>query len=176
MPAPTFIDRLNEQIGREFAASQQYVAIAVHYDSLTLPRLADFFYTQAVEERNHAMMFVQYLLDTECQVRVPGIEEPKIDFGDIVEPVALALEQERTVGEEISALAALAREEGDYQSEHFLGWFLKEQIEEVSTMSGLLNIVERTRDRPDLAEEHLAREGRDTASDPTAPPVAGGEL
>ena len=176
MPAPTFIDRLNEQIGREFAASQQYVAIAVHYDSLTLPRLADFFYTQAVEERTHALMFVRYLLDTDCQVRVPGIEEPKTEFGDIVEPVALALEQERTVGEEISALAALAREEGDYQSEHFLGWFLKEQIEEVSTMSGLLNVVERTRDRPDLAEEHLAREGRDAASDPTAPPVAGGEL
>jgi bacterioferritin B len=121
-------------------------------------------------------MFVRYLLDTDCQVRVPGLEEPKREFGDIVEPVALALEQERTVSGELSALAALAREEGDYQSEHFLGWFLKEQIEEVSTMSGLLNVVERTRDRPDLAEEHLAREGRDAASDPTAPPVAGGEL
>ena len=176
MPSPAFVDRLNEQIGREYAASQQYVAIAVHYDALTLPRLAGFFYTQAVEERNHAMMFVRYLLDTDCQVRVPGIDEPKTELGDIVEPVALALEQERTVGEEIAALAALAREEGDYQSEHFLGWFLKEQIEEVSTMSGLLNVVERTRDRPDLAEEHLAREGRDAASDPTAPPVAGGEL
>src|SRR5918912_169467 len=87
VPAPAFVERVNEQIGREFAASQQYVAIAVHYDALTLPRLAQFFYAQAVEERNHAMMFVRYLLDTDCQVRVPGLEEPKRQFGDIVEPV-----------------------------------------------------------------------------------------
>src|SRR3954471_6210829 len=58
-----FIDKLNEQIGYEFAASQQYVAIAVHYDVETLPRLAAVFYQQAIEERNHAMMLVQYLLD-----------------------------------------------------------------------------------------------------------------
>ena len=63
MPAQPFVDRLNEQIGNEFAAHQQYVAAAVHYDSETLPRLAQFFYAQALEERNHAMMMVQYLLD-----------------------------------------------------------------------------------------------------------------
>jgi bacterioferritin B len=176
MPASAFVDRLNEQIGRELAASQQYVAIAVHYDAITLPRLAAFFYTQAVEERNHAMMLVRYLLDTDSAVRVPGLEAPRTEFGDIVEPVALALEQERTVGEEISALAALAREEADYQSEHFLGWFLKEQIEEVATMSSLLDVVERTRDRPDLAEQYLTREPREEGADPTAPPAAGGAL
>ncbi|MEA2430489.1 MAG: bacterioferritin, partial [Thermoleophilaceae bacterium] len=91
----SFIDKLNEQIGYEFAASQQYVAIAVHYDAETLPRLAATFYQQSVEERNHAMMLVQYLLDVGEEVRIPGVAEPQVSFGDIAEPVALALDQEK---------------------------------------------------------------------------------
>ena len=72
MPADTFVTKLNEQIGNEFAAHQQYVAIAVHYDAETLPQLARFFYRQALEERDHAMMMVQYLLDADADVVVPG--------------------------------------------------------------------------------------------------------
>src|SRR5215211_8335920 len=86
-----FPAQLNEQIGREFAASQQYVAIAVYYDAETLPHLAAHFYRQAVEERNHAMMIVQYLLDADGDAVVPGVAAPKTDFGDAVEPVRLAL-------------------------------------------------------------------------------------
>ena len=70
---------VNEQIGNEFAASQQYVAIAVYYDTETLPQLAAHFYRQAVEERNHAMMLVQYLLDAGEQVEIPGVAAPKTD-------------------------------------------------------------------------------------------------
>ena len=84
MPDPAFVDRLNEQIGYEFGASQQYVAAAVYYDSETLPRLAAFFYAQALEERNHAMMMVQYLMDADAQVVIPGIEAPQGEFADIV--------------------------------------------------------------------------------------------
>jgi len=65
---PTFQEKLNEQIAYEFAASQQYIAIAVHYDSETLPQLAAHFYQQSLEERNHAMMMVQYLLDSGDEV------------------------------------------------------------------------------------------------------------
>src|SRR5439155_8641939 len=108
-----FPEAINEQIANEFAASQQYVAIAVYYDDETLPGLAAHFYRQAVEERNHAMMLVQYLLDAGQQVSVPGVAAPKTEFGDAVDPVALALEQERTVTEQIAALVALAREEGE---------------------------------------------------------------
>jgi ferritin len=67
MPDPAFAERLNEQIAHELAASQQYAAIAVHYDGETLPRLAAVFYAQALEERNHAMMMVQYLLDADAE-------------------------------------------------------------------------------------------------------------
>jgi ferritin len=174
MPAPAFVDRLNQQIGNEFAAHQQYVAIAVHYDAETLPRLAAFFYAQALEERSHAMMMVQYLLDRDAKVAIPGTEAPRVDFADIVEPVRTALEQEKRVTEQINALAALARETGDFQSEQFLGWFLKEQVEEVATMSDLLRVVERAKDDPLRAEDYLAREHPGGAGeDATAPAQAG---
>src|SRR5919199_2243887 len=96
-----FPQALNEQVGREFAASQQYVAIAVYYDSETLPQLASHFYRQAVEERNHAMMIVQYVLDAGGDVVIPGVDAPRTAFADAVAPVALALEQERHVTEQI---------------------------------------------------------------------------
>jgi ferritin len=177
MPAQAFVDRLNEQIGHEFAAAQQYLAIAVYYDDETLPRLAAFFYAQALEERNHALMMVQYLLDAGAAAPIPGIDGPQNEFADVVGPVALALEQERRVSDQINALTAIARQEGDYTSEQFMQWFIKEQIEEVASMNDLLKVVQRARDNPLLAEEYLAREAPAAAGpDPTAPPVAGGVL
>ena len=173
-----FHDAVNEQIGNEFGASQQYVALAVYYDAETLPQLAAHFYRQAVEERNHAMMLVQFLMDADQQVRVPGVEAPKSDFKDAVEPVAIALAQEKRVTEQISALAALAREEGDLVGEQFLHWFLQEQREEVSSMNDLLKLVQRASESNLLlAEESLARTAvGDGGVDPSAPPAAGGAL
>jgi bacterioferritin B len=177
MPDPAFVDKLNEQIGYEFAASQQYVSNAVYYDTETLPRLAAFFYAQALEERNHAMMMVQYLMDADAEVVIPAIEAPRSGFGDIVEPVRVALDQEKRVTGQINALAALAREHSDYSSEQFMQWFIKEQIEEVSSMSDLLRVVERSRDNPMFAEDFLARENAAADGvDATAPPAAGGAL
>jgi len=91
--------------------------------------------------------------------------------------VALALAQEKRVTDQINALAASARDHGDYSSEQFMQWFIKEQTEEVSTASDLLKVVQRSKDNPLLAEEYLARESpREEGPDPTAPPVAGGAL
>ncbi len=173
-----FAQGLNEQVGHELAASNQYVAIAVYYDAETLPLLAAHFYRQSLEERNHAMMLVQYLLDADEQVVIPAVEAPKTEFADAVEAVALALEQEKRVTEQISALSKLAREEGDHVGEEFLNWFLKEQREEVASMSDLLKIVERASESNLLlAEEHLSRsQVGDQGADPTAPPAAGGAL
>ncbi|MBD0329036.1 MAG: ferritin [Thermoleophilia bacterium] len=173
-----FHDALNAQVAREFAASQQYVAIAVHFDAETLPQLAAHFYRQALEERNHAMMIVQYLLDADVPVDVPGVEPPRTDFPDVAAPIALALDQERRVTQDIVALARLAREEGDLVGEQFLGWFLQEQREEVASMSELLRVVERAAETSVLlAEDYLARAGL-SAEEPSAPapPAAGGAL
>jgi bacterioferritin B len=172
-----FPEALNEQIAYEFAASQQYVAIAAYYDGETLPQLASFFYRQAVEERNHAMMIVQFLLDADLPVTIPGVEAPRTDFGSATEPVALALEQEKRVTDQIVGLVALAREEGELVGEQFLHWFLQEQREEVASMSELLKIVERAGDSILLVEEYLARTGGDESPlEAGAPPAAGGAL
>jgi ferritin len=172
-------DAVNEQVGREFGASQQYVAIAVYYDAESLHELAAHFYRQAVEERNHAMMLVQYLLDADLPVVIPGVEAPRTEFEDAVAPVALALEQERAVTRQIAELAALAREENDLVAEQFLGWFLQEQREEVASMSDLLAVVKRAAESNLLlAEDYLARRQVGDAGqvEAGAPPAAGGAL
>ncbi len=172
-----FTDSLNEQIAYEFGASQQYVAIAVHYDAQTLPQLAAHFYRQSLEERNHAMMMVQYLLDADEQVVIPAVEAPQVSFADFVAPVQLALEQEKRVTGQIQQLAVTAREEGDLVAEQFMHWFLQEQREEVSSMSSLLDVVSRSKDNVMFVEDFLARETvGDQGVDAGAPPTAGGAL
>ena len=176
MPSDRFVQQLTEQVGHEFAASQQYVACAVHYDDQTLPQLAAFFYAQALEERNHAMMMVQYLLDNDVVPQFPAVPAPRSQFNDIVEPIATALEQEKRVTDQIIGLVRTARDDADFQAEQFLQWFLKEQTEEVASMKDLLNVAERARDVPQWIEEHLARENAGEEDDATAPPAAGGAL
>ena len=177
MPAERFVAALNEQIAEEFAASHQYAAIAIWYETQTLPRLAGFFYEQAVEERNHAMMMVKYLLDTDAPVNLGPVEAPAGDFEDHIAPIAQALQQERKVSGQISDLFGLAREEGDFLSEQFMQWFLKEQVEEEATMSELLDVAERVRDFPMTLEEYMAREkSAAPAADAAAPEAAGGAL
>ena len=173
----TFAKKLNEQIAYEFAASQQYIAIAVHYDAETLPQLAAHFYRQALEERNHAMMMVQYLLDANAEVVIPAVAAPQSGFADDVAPVSLALEQERRVTAQISELATTARGENDLVAEQFMHWFLQEQREEVASMSALLHVMERSKDNLLMVEDYLVREsGGENPLEQGAPPTAGGAL
>ena len=173
MPAERFVEHLNDQIGNEFAAHQQYIACAVYFDALTMPQMAGFFYAQAMEERDHAMMMVQYLVDQSAPVTIPGVQAPISSFVDLVAPVVLALEQEKRVTTQINELTKIAREENDFASDQFMQWFIKEQVEEVATMSDLLNVVKRSRDNIEAIEEYIQREQGAEGDDPTAPPVAG---
>ena len=174
---PSFAAALNEQIRREFAASQQYVAIAVWFDAQTLPQLAGHFYRQAVEERNHAMIIVQYLLDANDDVVVPAVDAPQTTFAGAAAAVQLALDQERTVTADIVELVRIARGEDDLVGEQFLHWFLQEQREEVASMSALVAVLERAGDNLLLVEDYLSRV-KVTAAEPStpSPPAAGGAL
>ena len=98
------------------------------------------------------------------------------DFTDERAPIALALEQEKRVTEQIEALFAAARAENDALGEQFMLWFLKEQVEEVASMSTLLTIVERAGNLFDV-ENYLVRESvGDDGADAGAPSAAGGAL
>jgi ferritin len=174
MPAERFVHQLNLQIGNEYAAHQQYVACAVYYDALTMPQMAGFFYAQALEERGHAMMMVKYLIDSDAPVLIPGVAAPITEFADLVTPVVLALEQEKRVSAQINDLTRIAREENDFASDQFMQWFIKEQVEEVATMSDLVTVVRRSRDNIEAIEDYIQREQMAEAADPSAPAIAGG--
>lgn len=167
---------IQDQIRNEFTAAQQYVAIAVYFDGADLPQLAKHFYSQAVEERNHAMMLVQYLLDRDFEVEIPGVDPVCNHFDEPRDALVLALNQERTVTEQISRLSSVARDEGDYLGEQFMQWFLKEQVEEVATMQTLVRIADRAGANLFHLEDFVARELTAAGADATAPKAAGGSL
>ncbi|MBA4025658.1 MAG: bacterioferritin [Gordonia sp.] len=172
-----FHSLLQEQIRHEFASSQQYIAVAAFYDNEDLPQLAKHFYGQSVEERNHAMMIVQYFLDRDITVQLPGIDQPENSFADYRAPIKLALEQEQRVTDQIVQLAKVARDEGDYLGEQFMQWFLKEQVEEVAVMRTLQTVADRCDGNLFDLENFISREiGVAATSDATAPAAAGGSI
>ncbi len=172
----SFAGLLRAQIRNEFNASQQYVAMAVWFDARDLPQLAAHFYRQAVEERNHAMMMVQWMLDRDLPVSIPGIDEVRSVFADISDAVRVALAQEKAVTDQIKALFAKARHENDFLGEQFMLWFLSEQVEEVAAMTTLLTIAERAGNDWFEVETYLARERVGDAGVSTGPAAAGGVL
>ncbi|KWX56859.1 ferritin [Mycobacterium sp. NAZ190054] len=171
-----FHSLLNDQVRSELGASQQYLAVAVYFDSSDLPQLAKFFYRQSIEERNHAMMLVQYLIDRGVQTEIPAVDPVRNSFETPRDAIGLALELERAVTDQISRLAATARDEGDYLGEQFMQWFLKEQVEEVALMSTLVRIAERAGSDLFHLEDYVAREISAPDADPSAPKAAGGAL
>jgi len=173
MAAPAFVAKLNEQLGYEFGAHQQYLAIAAYYDSLTMPQLAGMFYSQALEERGHAMMMIRYLLDNDEVPRIPALEAPKVDFSDVVGPAEAALAQELVVTQQINELTRVAREENDFASDQFMQWFIREQVEETAKMKDLVAVVTRSKDDYERIEDWVSREDPRTEGSAPAPPMAG---
>jgi bacterioferritin B len=115
-------------------------------------------------------------LDRDIDVEIPGVDAVRNGFGSPREALSQALDQERGVTEQITALAAAARDEHDYLGEQFIQWFLKEQVEEVASMTTLLRIADRAGANLFDLEAFVAREMTSAATDPTAPTAAGGNL
>jgi ferritin len=146
--APMLISRamnaaLNEQVGNELAASHQYVAIAAYFDAEGLPVLARHFYQQALEERDHAMRIVKYVVEADGAVRIPSVPAPKATFKSAEEAVQLSLDSELRVTKQINALVDRSIKEADHLSKNMLEWFVSEQREEVTSMDTLLRMVRR---------------------------------
>ncbi|GAP15510.1 ferritin-like protein [Longilinea arvoryzae] len=136
-------DEINAQIGREFAASLQYNSIAVHFDTQALKKLAGLFYKQAAEENEHAMKFIKYVVEAGGDVIIPTVAAPKAKFAAAEEAIGLALKWEEDVTDQINHLMDIAVAKKDYLGQQFLNWYVNEQLEEVSTMRDLLQIVQR---------------------------------
>ena len=164
---------VNEQIGNELAASHQYVAIAVYFDAEGLPMLARHFHRQAVEERDHAMRFVKYLVEADAAVRIPAVPAPAATFKSAEEAVKLSLDSEMRVTKQINALMDRAIKEADHLSKNMLEWFVAEQREEVTSMDTLLRMVRRAGEgglffvENFLLQGGMARAGRKEQEDAT---------
>ena len=152
-------DAINAQVGREFGASQQYLAIAAHFGAENLPNLAHYFYKQADEERAHAMKFVHHVVEAGGRVVIAAVAAPKDRFASAEEAVKLSLDWEMEVTKQIYALVDQAAQEGNHITHHFLQWFVDEQLEEVATMEQLLSVVKRAGAQLLLVEDYLARTG-----------------
>lgn len=151
---------INTQIGNEFGASLQYVSIGAHFGSESLPELSKHFYKQAMEERGHAMRFVNFLVDAGARVRIPAVPAPQPEFKTAEEAVKLSLEWELTVTRQINDLVDLAINDKDHLTRNFLQWFVNEQLEEVASMETLLSIVRRAGENGLLfVEDYLVRRG-----------------
>lgn len=152
------VDALNAQMGRELEAHLQYLAISSWFDGEALPELTKFFAAQAAEEHVHAMKFLDYLQEAGGTVSIPGLEAPKGTFENAEEAVAAALASENEVTARIHELVDLARSAGDHATDVFLQWFVTEQVEEVSTMTELLQVTRRAGDDGLLlVEDYIAR-------------------
>jgi bacterioferritin B len=150
---------INEQMGNEFSAMLQYYAIAAHFGAEGLRELSAHFYKQAEEEKEHALRFIQFVIDTGARVKIPAVSAPQAHFEVAEDAVKLSLEQEEQVTTQINALVSMAKAESDYTADNFLQWFIKEQLEEVASMGQLLRVVQRAGEGNLLrVEEYLARE------------------
>ena len=136
-------DTINQQIGNEMGASMQYLQIAAYFEGETLPNLAKFFFLQAEEENEHAMKLLHYILEVGAQVNIPAIPAPKVSFKSAEEAVGAALNWEQDVTKQIYNLVDIATADKDYISQRFLDWFVSEQLEELSLMDTLLNMVKK---------------------------------
>ncbi len=153
----------NTQIGHEYGAGLQYVAIAGYFRQEQLTLLAKLFFTQAEEETQHAMKFVQYMLDTKGDLKIPAVPAPKATFKSAEEAVQAALTWEEDVTKQITVLMDLAVKQNDYLAQSFLQWFIDEQLEEVVKMDRLLNVIRKSGERNLLMVEaylvHIEKAG-----------------
>jgi ferritin len=135
---------INEQIGHEFGAEMQYLSISAYFSGRQLTLLAKLFAEQADEERQHALKFVKYLVDTKGGLHIPAIPAPKMTFASAEEAVQAALSWEQGVTKQIAGLMDRAIKDNDHIAQGFLQWFVDEQLEEVVKMDRMLSIVKQS--------------------------------
>lgn len=141
MISEAMMKALNGQVANELFASMSYRQMAFEYDVMGLKVFASKFQGQADEEHDHAMRIAKYILDSGGNVQLAALDKPQSGFKSAQAMVEAALASEMKVSKQIYALVDQAEAEKDHSTRSFLKWFVDEQVEEVSTMSDLLQLV-----------------------------------
>ena len=121
---------INNQINMELYSAYLYLDISNYYIDKNLNGFGNWFTVQTQEERDHAMLFVKYLLNNSEKVVLQDVKAPNMSFKNFREPADAAFEHEKKVTESINKIYALAYDQKDYRTMQFLNWFVKEQGEE----------------------------------------------
>jgi ferritin len=150
---------INAQVGHELGNSHQYVAIAAYFEGESLLGLARIFFKQAEEEREHAMKFVKFLLDSDGKLAIPAVPAPKNDFRSAEDAAQVAYDSEIHTTRQIYNLMDLAQAEKNHIAANFLQWFVSEQLEEVSSAQTRLAVIKRAGPSVLMVEAYLAHEG-----------------
>ncbi len=129
---------LNDQINKEFYSAYLYLEIADYYKDQGLDGYANFYFIQAEEERDHALIFRKYLLDNDEVPVLKAIDAPNKEFHDFLEPLQAAYEHEQYVTGLINNIYKAALEVHDYRACKFLDWFVDEQMEEEDTARDMI--------------------------------------
>ena len=133
--------RLNEQVKNEFYAKWAYLAMAFAFENMNLKGFANWFYAQAEEEQGHAMKIANYMMDQGAEVTLQSLPEPKTEYKSAEEIIQAALDHELKVTKQVHEIAKMAEDEGDLATRNFIDWKIEEQVEEVSSMTNLLEMV-----------------------------------
>ena len=130
---------LNQQINKEFYSAYLYLDISNFYDELDLDGYANYYMVQAQEERDHALLFMQYLQSNGLKVTLDAIDKPNNDYASILAPLEIAAEHERYVTSLINDICYACHEDKDYRTLKFLDWFIDEQREEEDNADKMVN-------------------------------------
>jgi bacterioferritin B len=130
------------QIGNELAAHSLYLAIAIYFERQSLKGWGKVFRDQSVEEAQHAMRIVDFLIDNEVDFDLPALKATSTRFASPSEAAHRALDSERTVAQEFDRAAAVAIASADHRGFQFLQWFIAEQVEEEAKLQHIVDLIE----------------------------------
>ena len=129
---------INDQINKEFYSAYLYLDFSVYYEEVGLDGFANWYMIQAQEERDHAVLMLQYLQNNGEKVTLEAIATPDKDLKDKLQVLELGLEHERYVTSLIHTIYEAAYSAKDFRTMQFLDWFVKEQGEEEKTAEDMI--------------------------------------
>jgi ferritin len=138
MMSAAVLDAMNQQIVKEFYASNLYLAMSAHFEAASLRGFGHWMRVQSEEEREHALRFFDHILERGGSVELGAIEQPPAEFGNPIDIFRQALEHEQKVTASINSIYAVAVRESDYASQVFLQWFVNEQVEEEANATEMI--------------------------------------
>ena len=152
---------INAQINAELYSAYLYLSFADYYEEEGLEGYANFYEIQAAEERDHALIFRNYLHDNGMKVKLSAIAQPDKTFSSFLEPLEAGLEHEKYVTSLINDIYSAAAEVKDYRTMKFLDWFIEEQMEEEDTADTMITKMKLfgsdAKALYDLDQEYAAR-------------------